>query len=169
MLEKYILIAISGPLSVYMAINKIKTVLISCVISFLCVFLPGCATAPIQEMSDARQSLQAAHDAGADKYASRNLRNAQLTLEQAEKKLEDRAFKEARINAVAAKTEAMDAQEIALAIGTAKDAVSKAAQNGDVSPEIYTLLQQAEQAASQGNKQQAVDLANQARLKVEAP
>lgn len=152
-----------------MAINKIKTVLLPCVISFWCIFLTGCAAAPIQEMSDARQSLQAAHDAGADKYASRNLRNAELTLEQAEKKLEDRAFKEARINAVAAKTEAMDAQEIALAISAAKDAVSQAAQGGNVSPEVHTLLQQAEQAASQGNKQQAVDLANQARLKAGAP
>jgi len=33
--------------------------------------LAACATVPTQEMSDARQSLQAAHDAGADKYASK--------------------------------------------------------------------------------------------------
>ena len=117
-------------------------------------------------MSDARQSLQAAHDAGADKYAASKLQNAKMALEQAEQKLEDRAFKEARINAVTAKTEAMDAQEIALAIGAAKDAVAKAAMNGNVSPEVEALLQQAEQAASQGDKEAAVNLANEAIRKV---
>jgi len=127
--------------------------------------LYGCATAPIQEMSDARQSLQAAHDAGADKYAVTKLHSAEMALQQAEKKLGDRAFKEARINAVAAKTEAMDAQEIALAIGGAKDALAMATKNGNTLPEVEALLQQAEQAARQGDKQKAVSLANEAKLK----
>jgi len=148
-----------------MVLSGIKTVLISCVIVSWCALLSGCATAPIQKMSDARQSLRAAQDAGAHKYASTNLRNAELALERAEKKLEDRAFKEARINAVTAKTEAMDAQEIALAIGAAKDAVTNAAKNGHASPEAEALLEQAEQAASQGDKQGALSLANEAKVK----
>jgi len=148
-----------------MVLAKIKAVLLSCVIVSWCAVLSGCATAPIQEMSDARQSLRAAQDAGAQKYASTKLRNAELALERAEQKLEDRAFKEARINAVTAKTEAMDAQEIALAIGAAQDAVTKAVENGHASPQAEALLKQAEQAASQGDKQEALSLANEAKLK----
>jgi len=148
-----------------MALTKIKSILTTCGIVSWCVLLVGCAAAPIQEMSDARQSLQAAHDAGAGKYASVKLRKAELALERAEEKLADRVFKEARINAIAAKTEAMDAQEIALAIGAAQDAVTQAAKNGNASPEAEALLQQAEHAAGQGNKQEALSLANEAKLK----
>src|SRR5262245_55068780 len=40
------------------------------------LWLTGCATAPTQEMSDARQSVQAAHEAGARDYAAHNLKVA---------------------------------------------------------------------------------------------
>jgi hypothetical protein len=146
-----------------------KSLLASCIVFSWCIILSACATAPIQEMSDARQSLQAAHDAGADKYAATTLHSAELALQQAENKLENRAFKEARSNAVTAKIEAMNAQEIAVALGAAESALSKAAIKGVVSPEARALFQQALQAASQGDKQQAVTLANEAKLKVAEP
>lgn len=152
-----------------MVITNIKSILIATVAVSWCLVLSGCATAPIQEMSDARQSLQAAQEAGADRYAASTLSRAQMALEQAERKLEDRAFKEARLNAVAAKAEAMDAQEIAFAISEARNAVADAMKKGSVSSETESLLQQAEQAASRGDKLEAVSLANEAKLKVLAP
>jgi len=143
----------------------VKSLRSSCIVISWCIIIAACATAPIQEMSDARQSLQAARDAGAEKYAFATLHNAETALEQAEKKLENRAFKDARLNAEQAKVEAMNAQEIALAIGAAEASISKAAKNGNASAEAEALFQQAVQAASQGDKQEAVNLANEAKLK----
>ena len=150
-----------------MVLTNIKSLLSGCIIVSCCMLITACATAPIQEMSDARQSLQAAHDAGAKKYASTTLQSAKSALEQAEKKLGDRAFREARMNAITAKVEAMDAQKIALAIADAETAISRAAKNGTLSPEAESLFKQAQQAASEGKKQQAVKLANEAKLKAE--
>ncbi|HSH28259.1 MAG TPA: hypothetical protein VK971_00005, partial [Thiohalobacter sp.] len=40
------------------------------------LLLAGCAAAPVQEMSDARQALLAAEEAGAAEYAGATLANA---------------------------------------------------------------------------------------------
>jgi anti-sigma28 factor (negative regulator of flagellin synthesis) len=134
-----------------MVLTKLKSVTAVNVVVLCCVILTACATAPIQEMSDARQSLQAAHDAGAEKYAQTSLLNAEQALQQAKQNLEQRAFKEARINALRAKTQAMDAQEIALAIGAAHDAVARAESgNNNLPPAVIMLLRRAEEAADQG-------------------
>ena len=63
----------------------------------------------------------------------------------------------------------MNAQEIALAISAAEAAISKATKNGNAAPEAEALFQQALQAASQGDKQDAVTLANEAKLKATQP
>ena len=148
-----------------MVLTKLKSVAAVNVVVLCCVILTACATAPIQEMSDARQSLQAAHDAGADKYAQTSLLNAEQALQQAEQKLEQRAFKEARFSALRAKTQAMDAQEIALAISAAQDAVARAESVDHVPPAVIMLLRRAEEAADQGDKAEAIRLANEAKQK----
>lgn len=77
----------------------------------ICCALSACAGAPVQEMSDARQAIRAARDAGADRVAPRQLTEARAFLERAEADLQNRAYREARRNAIAAHTKAVEALE----------------------------------------------------------
>jgi hypothetical protein len=64
--------------------------------------LAGCVGAPVQEMSNARQAIKAARDAGAERLAPQMLSEAQTLLLQAETSLQKRAYRDARRNAIAA-------------------------------------------------------------------
>lgn len=75
----------------------------------LCVSLGACAGAPVQEMSNARQAIKAARDAGADRVAPERLSEAQALLERAESHLQRRAFRDARRDALAARGKAGEA------------------------------------------------------------
>jgi len=70
----------------------------------------GCSTAPpVQEMSDARQAIAAAKDAGAEQSAPEELLAAEAYLDSAQRKLSERAYAQARHDALLAKTRAHDA------------------------------------------------------------
>ena len=69
----------------------------------------GCAGAPVQEMSNARQAIRAARDAGAERAAPQKLNEAEALLIRAEDSLERRAYREARRNAIAARDKAAEA------------------------------------------------------------
>jgi hypothetical protein len=72
--------------------------------------LVGCvATPPIQEMSDARQAIAAAEEAGADRFAPDEIGEARRFLQQAETDIEGEAFGLARTNALRAQDRAMRA------------------------------------------------------------
>jgi len=71
--------------------------------------LAACAGAPVQEMSNARQAIRAARDAGAAKTAPQMLNEAEALLIRAEDSLERRAYREARRNAKAARDKAAEA------------------------------------------------------------
>lgn len=71
--------------------------------------LAGCQSAPVQEMSDARQAINVAKEAGAEQHAPDYLRAAMTYLERAEGFLSQRQYKQARREAVKAKASAMDA------------------------------------------------------------
>jgi hypothetical protein len=71
--------------------------------------LAACAGAPVQEMSNARQAIRAARDAGAEKTAPQQLNEAEALLIRAEDSLERRAYGEARRNAKAARDKAAEA------------------------------------------------------------
>jgi hypothetical protein len=73
------------------------------------LLLAACAGAPVQEMSNARQAIRAARDAGAEKMAPQKLNEAELLLNRAEDSLERRAYREARRNAIAARDKAAEA------------------------------------------------------------
>ncbi len=78
---------------------------------FLAVFiglacLEGCATAPVQEMSDARQAIAAAKMAGVDEGRSPELYAAQAAIARAEKLLEAQEYTRARLAAKEAKRHA---------------------------------------------------------------
>jgi hypothetical protein len=60
-------------------------------------------------MSDARQAIAVAIEAGAEERASIHLKAAEFYLESAEEKLSARKFHEARVDARQAKAKALDA------------------------------------------------------------
>ena len=69
----------------------------------------ACETMPVQEMSDARQAISAAREAGAAEHAAEQLLAAESALQSAEKYLNTRNYGVARQEAVAAKSAAIDA------------------------------------------------------------
>ena len=85
----------------------------------------GCATAPpVQEMSDARQAIAAAREAGAENLAADDLAQAEAMLDGAEEYLElgtSAAYWQAKKNAIAAKEVAFEAL---LTTRDAKDAAA---------------------------------------------
>lgn len=74
--------------------------------------LAACAGAPVQEMSNARQAIRAARDAGAAKAAPQTLNEAQALLDRAEGNLQRRDYREARRDAVAARDKASEALSV---------------------------------------------------------
>lgn len=81
--------------------------------------LAGCVTAPpVQEMSDARQAITAAEDAGAGRVAAETLADARRFLAEAERQIQQQAYGPARMNAVRAKNRA----SLALRSTQARDA-----------------------------------------------
>ena len=71
--------------------------------------LIGCAGAPVQEMSNARQAIKAAREAGAAKVVPQTMNEAQTLLERAELNLQRRAYRDARRDAIAARGKAGEA------------------------------------------------------------
>ncbi len=70
----------------------------------------GCGTSPpVQEMSDARQAIAAAKEAGAEQSAAEDLRVAEAFLDSAQRKLSERAYAQARRDALEAKSKALAA------------------------------------------------------------
>ena len=62
---------------------------------------------PVQEMSDARQAIAAAKEAGAEQSAAEDLRAAEAYLDSAQRKLSERAYAQARRDALQAKSKAL--------------------------------------------------------------
>ena len=68
--------------------------------------LAGCQGAPVQEMSDARQAIEAARVAGAEQRAPADLDAAQAAIARAEQRLQAQEYARARIAAIDAKRHA---------------------------------------------------------------
>jgi hypothetical protein len=131
--------------------------------------LGSCAGAPIQEMSDARQAVRAARDAGAAVQARGLLEQAERGMTSAEDALQGDRFFEARSEAVQAKEAAVGARRLALAITRAEAAVDEAQRLGVRAGEASALLAWARAAAGgQGGGDDALDLAEQAERQAEA-
>jgi hypothetical protein len=84
-------------------------------LTLLAIGLTSCASAPVQEMSDARQAIRAAQDAGATTKAPQPLSEAQSLLARAETFLNKRFFRAARRNAEEAHAKAVEALQSASA------------------------------------------------------
>lgn len=87
----------------------------------LLLSVSGCVSGPpVQEMSNARQAIKAAVDAGAGNgAAAQELTEAKKLLERAESRFEGQAYRDARVSAVAAHGKAKKALSIAQASSTA--------------------------------------------------
>lgn len=77
-------------------------------VRFIAVFvgiacLYGCSSAPVQEMSDARQAIAAARGAGATEVTSPELYAAQAAIARAEKHIDAQEYTRARLAAMEAK------------------------------------------------------------------
>jgi len=83
-------------------------------VAVLLLAIAGCVTGPpVQEMSDARQAIAVAKEAGAAELASTELSEAEAYLESAQKKLSERSYSPARRDALLAKDKALDALALA--------------------------------------------------------
>jgi hypothetical protein len=80
------------------------------------IMIIGCTTIPTQEMSDARQTLNAANHVNAKYYAPSKWQQAQNNLKQAEKHLINNQFKQARTYAILVKQQAVSAYNLAVNI-----------------------------------------------------
>ena len=78
------------------------------------VLLSACETAPpVQEMSDARQAIAVAREAGAADVAAEELEAAEASLRSAQQKLNNHDYLEARRAAMEAKAKAQVALKLA--------------------------------------------------------
>ena len=93
---------------------RIRSISVTCcALALTLAGVSACETAPpVQEMSDARQAIAVARDAGAADLAAAELAAAEQYLQRAEQRLEDHAYREARNDALEAKTKALNALKI---------------------------------------------------------
>jgi hypothetical protein len=75
--------------------------------------LAGCAGAPVQEMSNARQAIRAAKAAGAEQHAPELYHEAQQLVEAARLNLGKREYRLARDQAEEARSKAIEARRVA--------------------------------------------------------
>jgi hypothetical protein len=92
---------------------KVILLLLTRVLPVFALILSACAAVPpVQEMSDARQAIAAARDAGAETYAPEQLRQAETSLAIAEQYIKEgfsSTYWSAKLSAVKAKDSAFDA------------------------------------------------------------
>ncbi len=72
----------------------------------------ACQSAPVQEMSDARQAISVASKAGAEQHAAGQLNMALSYLQSAEQLLSERRYSQARQEALSAKNSAIEALRV---------------------------------------------------------
>jgi PBP1b-binding outer membrane lipoprotein LpoB len=80
---------------------------------FITLIIVGCVSAPVQEMSDARQAIRAASNSAGQPQLNDDLLKARHLLKDAESALAEGEYKEAREKAEAARDFAMQAQKVA--------------------------------------------------------
>ena len=92
-----------------------NTYRLSLLTGMACLFAVACTSAPVQEMSDARQAVAAARDAGAAKDSPTQFKAAEQYLQQAQDLLQHYRYREARKSAKLAKAQAVQARQEAVA------------------------------------------------------
>lgn len=100
----------------FMSFERLQQRIFSAVLtSLLVINFSACAiTPPVQEMSNARQSIQAATEANAEKLAANILSAAKQRLRSAIRELDAGEYERARVLAVEAKHLALKARQLAI-------------------------------------------------------
>ncbi|EIJ41642.1 hypothetical protein BegalDRAFT_0730 [Beggiatoa alba B18LD] len=126
----------------------------------LCLLLTigGCASVPIQEMSDARQALKAAEDVQAERYATSKLEAAKESLLEAEQNLEQGHMGQARYAAVRAKEQAVGAHNVTIALDRAGEMWERLVNLGLQPAYIAIILQKAKSSAEEGSIEESLSL-----------
>ena len=88
------------------------TISLRCILLAVLLTIVGCQSAPVQEMSDARQAIAVAKEAGAAEHASTDLEAAEIYLTNAEQSLGKRHYAKARDEALQAKARALFALKV---------------------------------------------------------
>lgn len=114
------------------------------------VALVGCASAPIQEMSDARRALSSARQAGAEQWVEGGLARAEQEMDSAGEALAAGDYKAARAAATSAKTQAIAVRALALELTELEQAVAAAERAGRDVGEVRAIAERAERAARAG-------------------
>ena len=131
------------------------------------VFIVACASAPTQEMSDARQAVFSARDADASDFAPRSMDSAEQLLDRAQQFLKQGRYDVARDDALEARQAAMKARQVAVAITEARVAVADAKAKGGAWSSAESLIDEAQAAGRQGDESRAWELAMEAKRLVQ--
>jgi len=134
----------------------------------LLLSLFACVTIPIQEMSDARQAIHSAEDAGAAQWAPNSLMSAQKLLLVAEQALASEKYTHARETAAAARSHALKARRLAASFGVVSGLLDDAERVGAEQTSARLLFDQAATVSRAGDERQAGMLVAQADAAIQA-
>lgn len=129
---------------------------------FFVAVLSACASAPTQDMADARIALRTAEQAGARERANMLLTRAKRSLAEAEALLESGLYSDARTSAQFAVRTALAARNVAEEIALAEQEVAAAAQHNLELPAARAAVADAIAAAAAGKDEAAVRAARRA-------
>ena len=124
--------------------------------------LAACATAPSQEMSDARRAVDAAADAQAERLAPHAMSRALAALDGASTALRAGDYAAAREMARSARGEAINARMLANALILAEDGIAAARAQGRPWAGAQRLLDEAMRVSKQGASVRALQMAERA-------
>ncbi len=104
---------ISGVSGVFFMLDLRSVILLPAAFAAVLALTSACETAPpVQEMSDARQAIAVAREAGPADAAAQELATAETYLESAQQKLNERDYQRARSDAIEAKARALRALKL---------------------------------------------------------
>lgn len=138
--------------------------LLSVVVLIIMMSVVGCASIPTQEMSDARQAIKAARNVKAEYYVPTHLAEAEQNLTQAERHLEAGQFQKARLGAILAKEQAVNAHKMTVALERANQIWQETViiQPASLTEPKTKLLEQALHAARQNDIEKTIAFAEEA-------
>ena len=143
--------------------NRPPALAAAAVLSLLC----GCAAAPVQEMSDARQSLQAARSIDAAIHAPSLYGRAEDAMASAERALRHHSYGKAKRDALIAHDAAVSAKRFTQVAHDAQLTLAEADGMGlDDEADAAMLLRAKGLATSEHDAAQAIRLADQARRRL---
>jgi hypothetical protein len=132
------------------------------VLAGLTGLLGACASAPTQEMMEAREGIRNAEAAGAGRYAAEQLARARRAVSDAERDLDLGAFASARKAARESVRQANDAQGLAMLVSEAVVAVERARSRGVVVDTADQAIAAAIVAGRRGEREYAQAFARRA-------